>query len=66
MSNMTDEELQATKLQLIKKKLREVCSTDSDGYAVYADGWSDERVADEVNRELRELASKFLAEIRGR
>jgi len=26
--SLTDEELQATKLQLIKKKLREVCSTD--------------------------------------
>jgi hypothetical protein len=35
-------------LKMFDQKLSEVCSTDEEGDAVYAPGWSDERVALEV------------------
>jgi hypothetical protein len=31
-------------LKMLDQKLEEVCSTDEDGFAVYEDGWDDERV----------------------
>jgi len=42
-------------VRTLVNKMLQVCSTDEEGFAVYADGWSDARVAEAVNREWAAL-----------
>lgn len=49
---------------LLADKLRGVCTTASDGYAVYAAGWSDARVAQELEGSIDGINANHVATLR--